>query len=167
MIELRLSREADSVALAALHGEAWRYAYAGIIPGVTIERMVTRRGPHWWRRLHGGGGGALVLELDEVLAGYATIGPNRSLGRLGRRPRGEIYELYLKPECQGVGLGRRLFDAARGRLAGAGLAGTVVWSLADNAIGCRFYRAMGGAELGRGRERIGGVALDKLGFVWS
>jgi ribosomal protein S18 acetylase RimI-like enzyme len=167
VIELRWSRETDSPALAALHGEAWRYAYAGIIPGLVIERMVARRGPRWWSRLHGGGGSALVVELDGAVAGYATLGPNRAQGRLGRRPRGEIYELYLRPEYQGVGLGRRLFDAARERLAGTGLAGTVVWSLADNAIGCRFYRAMGGAELGRGRERIGGVALDKLGFVWG
>lgn len=167
MIELRRSREADSAALAALHGDAWRYAYAGIIPGPTIERMVARRGPRWWSALHRSGGGALVLDMDGTVAGYATLGPNRSPSRTRGRPRGEIYELYLRPECQGVGLGRRLFEAARERLSGRGLAGTVVWSLADNALGCRFYRAMGGAEVGRGREHLGGVALDKLGFVWS
>ena len=171
VIEFRWSRDADSAALAALHRDTWRYAYAGIIPGITIERMVARRGPGWWHGLHGVQGGALVLDLDGEVVGYATLGPNRTpgrtSGRMPKRPGGEIYELYLRPECQGVGLGRRLFDAARARLAGTGLAGTIVWSLADNAIGCRFYRAMGGAELGRGRERIGGVALDKLGFVWT
>jgi ribosomal protein S18 acetylase RimI-like enzyme len=167
VIDLRWSREADSVALAALHRDAWRYAYAGILPGLAIERMVARRGPRWWRGLHGAGGGALGVEMDGTVAGYATLGPNRAGRAAARRPGGEIYELYLSPEFQGVGLGRRLFDAARGRLAGAGLAGIIVWSLADNGIGCRFYRAMGGAERARCRERIGGVALDKLGFVWS
>ena len=167
MIEVRWSQEADSAALAALHRDAWRYAYAGIIPGPTIERMVARRGPRWWRGLHGAGGRALVLDLDGMPAGYATIGRNRAPARMRQRPGGEIYELYLRPECQGVGIGRRLFQAARNRLAEAGLDGTVVWSLADNALGCRFYRAMGGTELARARERLGGVALDKLGFVWS
>lgn len=167
MIRFRWSGEADSAALAELHRDAWRYTYAGVIPGLTLERMVARRGPQWWHGMHGSGGGALVLDLDGSVAGYATLGPNRVRRRMKGRPGGEIYELYLRPECQGVGLGRRLFDAARARLAGSGLAGTIVWSLADNGIGCRFYRAMGGAELGRCRERLGGVALDKLGFVWT
>jgi GNAT superfamily N-acetyltransferase len=167
VIRFRWSADADSAALAELHRDAWRYAYAGVIPGLTLERMVARRGPRWWHGLHGSGGGALVLDMDASVAGYATLGPNRVRRRMPGRPGGEIYELYLRPESQGVGLGRRLFEAARARLAGAGFNGIIVWSLADNGIGCRFYRAMGGAELARSRERLGGVALDKLGFVWT
>jgi ribosomal protein S18 acetylase RimI-like enzyme len=164
LIEIRASVEADCEALAALHRDAWRYAYAGIIPGVALERMIARRGSGWWRRLHRGGGQALVVALDRDLAGYATLGR----GRMPGRPvSGEIYELYLRPEFQGVGLGRRLFSAARLRLADAGFARITVWSLAENAIGCRFYRAMGGKECGRAQERIGGARLEKVGFAWS
>jgi ribosomal protein S18 acetylase RimI-like enzyme len=164
LIEIRSSTEADSERLASLHRDAWRYAYAGIIPGVALERMIARRGPGWWQRLHFGGGQALVVALDQDLAGYATLGRGRMPGR---PPCGEIYELYLRPEFQGVGLGRRLFGEARHRLSAAGLARLMVWSLAENAIGCRFYRAMGGRECGRTQERIGGVRLEKIGFAWS
>ncbi len=153
--------------MAALHRDAWRYAYAGVIPGPVIEHMIARRGPRWWQAMHGGGGRAIVLDLDRAPVGYATIGRSRGPGGMQRRPEGEIYELYLRPECHGVGIGRRLFDAARDRLNRAGFAGTLVWSLADNDLGCRFYRAMGGTEAARGRAVLGGVTLGKLGFVWS
>lgn len=163
VIEIRASTEADVEGLAALHRDAWRYAYAGIIPGVALERMIARRGPGWWQRLHRGGGQALVVALDDDLAGYATLGRSRMPGR---RPCGEIYELYLRPEFHGVGLGRRLFAAARHRLSRAGLERLMVWSLADNAVGCRFYRALGGREGGHVCERIGGARLDKICFTW-
>src|SRR5690606_3189279 len=159
--------EDDSPALATLHRDAWRYAYAGIIPGPTIERMVARRGPRWWREMHASGGRALVVELEGLPVGYATMGRSRARGGIASRPGGEIYELYLRPECQGVGIGRQLFEATRGRLTDAGYRGTFVWSLADNALGCRFYRAMGGTQRSRCRERLGGVALYKVGFAWD
>ena len=95
-----------------MHREAWRYAYAGIIPGLTLERMIARRGPAWWGRMHDRGFRALVIDCDGMLAGYATLGRSRAPGA-GRC--GEIYELYLRPECQGCGLGRRLFAEARAR----------------------------------------------------
>jgi GNAT superfamily N-acetyltransferase len=164
MVAIRWSAQGDEFDLAALHGEAWAYAYAGIIPGLALARMTARRGPKWWRQMQASGGRTLVAECGDLLAGYAMLGACRMRGRSAC---GEIYELYLRPECQGIGFGRRLFDASRTELRGHGLSGLVIWSLARNEIGCRFYRAVGGREFARARERIGGVELEKIGFGWS
>ena len=45
MTRTRWSGADDAGALADLHGAAWRHAYAGIIPGVALERMIAARGP--------------------------------------------------------------------------------------------------------------------------
>ncbi len=161
----RWSRAEDAAALAELHAAAWRLAYAGIIPGVALERMIAARGPSWWRRLHGAGARTLVVEFDGALAGYATLGRARGTDRSART--GEIYELYLRPAYQGVGLGRRLFTAARAELARHDLPALRVWALAENAGARRFYLAMGGAELGHARDRVGGRDLDKVGYGWA
>lgn len=162
-IAIRRSQAEDAPALAALYAEAWRYAYRGIIPGVVLERMVARRGPRWWRRMHGMGGATAILEFEGTPAGYATFGRSR-LGSLGAG--GEIYELYLKPEYHGAGLGRQLFRAARDELRADGLRGLVVRSLVANETACRFYRAMGGREFARSTERVGGTRLATVAFHW-
>lgn len=163
LIKIRLSKSADSAALAALHCDAWRYAYRGIVPGLSLERMIGRRGPAWWERMHRSGHQALVLEFDKRVAGYATFGPCRMRSV---RPLGEIYELYLRPECQGVGFGKRLFAEARRILNANVFSGLLVWALADNDLACRFYTALGGRERMRAHERFCGIRLEKIGFVW-
>jgi len=160
---VRWSSTADADGLADLHRSAWRYAYAGIIPGLALERMIARRGRPWWRRMHERGFRALVAESMGTVAGYATLGS----GRGGPLRTGEIYELYVRPEHHGCGIGSRLFSGARRELAGHGLDRLVVWALADNTVACRFYEAMGGAEYGRAEDRFCGVPLDKVGFSWT
>lgn len=162
-IAIRRAVADDAPALSALYAEAWRYAYRGIIPGLTLERMISRRGPTWWRRMHAQGGATTVLEFGDILAGYATYGRNRH-GRRGAV--GEIHELYLRPEYHGAGLGRRLFEAARDELKAAGMRGLLVRSLAANESACRFYRAMGGREFARASERVGGQRLPIIAFHW-
>jgi ribosomal protein S18 acetylase RimI-like enzyme len=163
-IATRWSAAVDAAGLAGVHRDAWRYAYAGIIPGLTLERMIARRGPPWWGRMHARGFHALVLDCDGTLAGYATLGRSRAPGTGGA---GEIYELYVRPEYQGCGLGRRLFADARRVLAANGLPRLTVWALSENEIACRFYRAMGGAEAGHAEDRFCGVPLAKTGFAWQ
>lgn len=160
-IETRWSTAEDADALAELQQAAWRGAYLGILPGPVIERMTSRRGPRWWRRLALVGAPARVIALDGMLAGYATLGRDRR-----RRGAGEIYELYLRPECQGVGLGARLFRDARRQLETGGLPRLTVWTLSDNVGACRFYRALGGREAGRARETFDGAPVEKTAFAW-
>jgi len=161
---IRSAQPDDQGALAALHAEAWRYAYRGIIPGLTLERMIARRGPARWASKGASGFRMLVMEFGGRIVGYTQYGPCRLGGRLRI---GEISELYVKPECHGAGFGRALFDAARQRLAAAGLSGLLVWALAENDLACGFYQAIGGQPRFRAVERLGGVPLVKIGFHWG
>lgn len=164
MIATRWSETADAPRLAAIRGRAWRHAYAGVIPAPALLRMAEGGGERWWRRRIAAGRRALVVELGGTVHGYAWLGPCRGTEAAGT---GEIYELYLDPPAQGTGLGRRLFEAARARLAEAGMRRLVVRSLARNAAGCRFYRALGGREAGRVATAVGGRRLEEIAFVWD
>jgi GNAT superfamily N-acetyltransferase len=102
-----------------------------------------------------------VAQFGEEVVGYALIGRCRS------GPGGEVQELYMRPDCQGLGFGARLFTAARAEFRARDMAPLTVWCLADNSLGMGFYRAVGGRETGRVRERVGGVELEKLRFTWT
>jgi ribosomal protein S18 acetylase RimI-like enzyme len=71
--------------------------------------MLERRDIAWWRRAIRGSTSILVLDVGGTIAGYATLGLNRARSL---PQEGEIYELYLRPEYQGVGLGKRLFTGS-------------------------------------------------------
>ncbi|HEY5607621.1 MAG TPA: GNAT family N-acetyltransferase, partial [Alphaproteobacteria bacterium] len=75
--------------------------------------------------------------------------------------------LYLRPEYQGLGFGRRLFTATRRDLAQSGLKSLVVWALSDNEPAVGFYRTLGGKAVARSSERFGERSLDKVAFAWN
>lgn len=165
MLDLTAIRPAgpdDAEGLAALHAEAWRHAYRGIIPGIALERMVARRGPTWWAATCRDSP-PLVIVFDDRLVGYATFGRCR-MG--GTPPLGEIHELYVTPECHGCGFGRALFDAARYRLARRYPGGLVIWALADNVLACRAYEGLGGQPRAQSFDRFGGRRLEKIAYFW-
>jgi ribosomal protein S18 acetylase RimI-like enzyme len=100
----------------------------------------------------------------DTVAGYVNYGRNRARSLFYD---GEIYELYLRPEFQGLGFGRRLFTAARRDLAQSGLRSLVVWALSDNDSAVEFYRALGGRAVARSSERFGTRVLDKVAYAWN
>lgn len=164
VIDIRPARPGDCGEIAEVHDESWRNAYRGIIPGRDLERMVERRGAAWWENAIARGSRVVVLTAGEEIVGYASFGRNRAAML---QVKGEVYEIYVRPHFQGVGLGRKLFNACRADMAARGIESFAVWALADNERACAFYRAMGGAAAGRGSESFGGIALDKLAFTWA
>ncbi|HXG79063.1 MAG TPA: GNAT family N-acetyltransferase [Methyloceanibacter sp.] len=164
VVHVRPARPKDAPALAAAYAEAWRSAYQGIIPHLSLERMIARRGLRWWECALKKRTPLLVLDFRGDAAGYATYGRCR----LGRVPfQGEIFELYLHPIYQGFGLGEKLFAGARARLAELRLRGLLVWALADNDSACSFYLRLGGKPVAEGMENFGEVSLRKVAFAWA
>ena len=162
-IEVRRAEPQDAHAIASVHRAAWIAAYAGMIPHKPLVHMIERRREDWWRRATRGPSTVLVLEVAGKIAGYATIGDNRVPAL---KQQGEIYELYLLPEYQGIGLGSYLFRECRGVLRALNRSGLVVWCLEENDNAVTFYRAMGGMDVAEGMEEFGNKSLKKLGFVW-
>lgn len=163
-IDIRKADPRDADAIAEVHHEAWRGAYAGIIPHRALTAMINRRGGEWWANAIRRAATVLVIEIGGKIAGYATLGRNRAREL---KQQGEIYELYLRPECQGIGLGSRLFSAARQRLADHGLKGMVVWALEENENALAFYAGAGGRDIAEGVEVFDQKALKKVAFVWE
>jgi ribosomal protein S18 acetylase RimI-like enzyme len=163
-IDIRKAEPRDADAIADVHQAAWRGAYAGIIPHKALTAMINRRGRDWWANAIRRAASILVVEIGGKVAGYATLGRNRAREL---PQQGEIYELYLSPECQGIGLGTRLFQTARQRLAANGLKGLVVWALEENNGALDFYQGAGGRDVAEGVEVFDSKALRKVAFVWD
>jgi ribosomal protein S18 acetylase RimI-like enzyme len=164
LIEIRRAKVSDAGAVAEAHDDAWRAAYQGVIPGVELEKLITRRGPDWWESAIQKGSRIAILAFGDKVAGYANYGRNRARSLYYE---GEIYELYLRPEYQGLGFGRRLFTSARRDLAQSGMKSLVIWALSDNDPAVEFYRALGGKTVARSSERFGERSLDKVAFAWN
>ncbi|GEP01971.1 GNAT family N-acetyltransferase [Methylobacterium oxalidis] len=160
---IRRARETDAPALSAVFDAAWREAYRGIIPGIALERLISQRDGRWWRGALRRGRPIAVVETPAGVVGYAAYGRARS-GAL--KAEGEIDELYLAPEYQGLGLGRRLFRAVRNDLGDHGLPRVGVWSLEENERAATFYEGLGGIAGPRTLDRIAGVRLAKVGYLF-
>lgn len=163
-IDSRLASTDDAFGISAVHDASWRHAYTGLIPYKALDAMIRRRDPKWWARAIRHSTRIMVLEHQTQIVGYATLGPNRVSALL---QEGEVYELYLLPEYQGVGLGKELFLSARKELMHLGLKSCVTWVLEENQQAVRFYQNAGGVIVAEGNETFGGKTLNKLAFVWQ
>jgi ribosomal protein S18 acetylase RimI-like enzyme len=163
LVSIRHAKSDDAEGLARVFEQAWREAYQGIIPGLALERMLARRGARWWQSTVSRGRPLAVLDIGQGIAGYVSYGRCRDRALPAK---GEIDELYLAPEYQGLGFGRRLFKAVRNDLADRDLDRLVVWALADNERACAFYERLGGRSIAQVKERIGGVSLSKVAYLF-
>lgn len=162
-ISIRRARTDDAAALSHVFDTAWREAYSGILPALALERMINRRGPRWWLNTIGRERPLVVLDIGETIAGYVSYGRcrDRSLPA-----EGEIDELYLAPEYQGVGFGKRLFKAVRNDLDDRGIKRVAIWCLKENERACAFYRRLGGRLIAETNESFNSVVLAKSCFLF-
>jgi ribosomal protein S18 acetylase RimI-like enzyme len=96
-----------------------------------------------------------VVERDGEMLGYAQVGPCKLPHPEAAPDHGELYQLYVRGEAQGLGLGKRLLATALDYLAEArpGPVWLGVWS--GNLKAQAVYRKIGFAKVGDYKFPVG------------
>lgn len=80
---------------------------------------------------------------------------------------GEVYALYMLPNQQGHGLGRRLVQAVVDHLAQLGMTSLLIGCLAVNTPARRFYEVLGGRVVAERQTDEGGILLPEVVYGWE
>lgn len=157
----------DTASLARIQVDTWRTTYHGIVPSDYLAGMMYTDAESRWRERFthrvSDDWHALVAELDKQVIGFAVSGPERV-----QDPdySGEIYALYVLPEYQGRGVGKRLFLESVSKLKSDGLHPVIAWVLEENP-NRGFYETLGGELVRRRKVEIGGALLSEVGYGWN
>ena len=165
---VRTARPADAEGIARVEVETWRDAYPTLLPESFLIGGLdaAHRARVWRRRLaQRGAAETIIAALDTAagVVGYAAFGPARTPALA---PAAELYELYLLPDYQGLGLGRCLCGAVAERLTEAGTPSLCVEVLEGN-VARFFYEAMGGRLAARKAHAFAGRNLPTLVYAWD
>ena len=161
---VRLAQGADAAAIGQVYVETWRTTYAGMVPDKVLLNMSEPIQAERWRRELARDGQIVHVAEDERggILGFAGGGA----ARRGAQVDGEIYTLYVLPDAQGQGIGRALVAEVFQSFAAFGWRSAVIWVLQANPSRF-FYEALGGARVGERIERLWGVDLPEIGYVWD
>lgn len=172
MSRIRRAKRDDAAAIGRVHVETWRATYAGLLPDSMLVSMSDVRQSAWWSQVLADPGearGVFVADDPEMgVVGFGSCGPVRDPPAEldGRELKvGEVYTLYVEPDFQNRGLGRRLLDALFRQLMADRCDTAVLWMLADNPTRF-FYEGLGGERLGERVDKLGDVDVDEVAYVW-
>jgi ribosomal protein S18 acetylase RimI-like enzyme len=163
-IRIRPARPEDARSIAKIDVETWQATYAGVLPAPYLVGLSERRRELGWRnvilreprdvRVAVGDGGVLV--------GFGSCGPNHG----DRRFAGEVFTLYVAPDWQNQGIGRRLLIALFRRLVAVGRSSVILWVLRDNPSRF-FYERLGAHQVRHKTIAFAGSSVAAVAYGWS
>ncbi len=177
---IRMATPADAAAIAQVQVETWKATYIGLIPEPALAFFtdLQRREQQWTDALQRVERDPAMLARtfvalgpdQQIVVGFAIAGPARP--DEGDPPEalpytGEVHALYVRPEAQGLGIGRQLMIAAGEYLREIGLSGVIVWSLESNTGARGFYERLGGRLIARRERALAGALVTEVGYGWD
>jgi ribosomal protein S18 acetylase RimI-like enzyme len=162
-IIIRPARPGDARGIAGLDIETWRATYAGVLSASYLVGLSERRREAGWRSVILREPRDVRVAADSIgtILGFGSCGPNRG----DRFFVGEVFTLYVAPDWQNQGIGRRLLIALFRRLVAAGRRSAILWVLCDNPARF-FYERLGGHQVSRKRLAVGGTAIEATAYGW-
>lgn len=136
LVAVRPGRPDDVPALAAVHVQAWRETYPGILSDELLANLRVEDHERLWTTILTGewASGVVVGLLDDVVSGFAFAYPSPEPDA----PRDlELNMIYALERAKGTGLGQAMLDAAIGERP------ALVWVAINNPRARGFYARNG------------------------
>jgi ribosomal protein S18 acetylase RimI-like enzyme len=166
-MKIRRANKSDLPAIARVHLECWRLMYSALVPEGVFHTLEFKRDQRWAQFLDSAQHGdeiALVAESSgNKVIGFAHAGPE-----WGGHPtiESELYALFVLPEYQGRGVGKRLLLATASALVRRNSNSMLVRVRSGNPTP-RVYQALGADNLGMQSVSVDGVAVQEIAYGWN
>jgi GNAT superfamily N-acetyltransferase len=131
----------DGPALGQVWVEAWRAAYAGLMPAKYLAGLDPMDASGRFDRAVRAGRSILVLELDNAVVGFSVYAASRDADAGSQT--GEVIAINLLPSHWRRGLGTVLLEETVRHLQQEGFSDVTLWVLHGNARARQFYEALG------------------------
>jgi ribosomal protein S18 acetylase RimI-like enzyme len=163
-LHLCRATNADVEELAEVHVQAWREAYAGLIPQSVLDQLDAGERAAMWRAALDSGSIVFLAKLSDRIVGFGACRrqPDASLSQSA-----EISALYVLERAQRHGIGRALMTAMARELLAQGHQSASLWVLEANANARRFYVTLSGHEITRRAQERGGFRSIGIAYGWN
>lgn len=165
-VVIRRARFEDLRSVSEIVVASWKDAYRGIVDdeyldGLTVEENYRRRAGNFTDD------GFVVAEVNgEVVAFCRYVFENAYADRFPDVDC-ELCALYVKPDCKGDGIGKRLIRFVMQDFKDRGYRRMLLWCFKDNFPARVFYEKMGGVYGGTGVVSRGGKDYDEVCYVYD
>jgi ribosomal protein S18 acetylase RimI-like enzyme len=165
-VGLRRATVDDAQGIAEVHVRSWRAAYRDLLPHELLAGLSVERRQGFWHdelRLVTGDHRPWIADHQGTVVGFVSAGLSRDDDASGRV--GEIYAIYVDPDCWSRGIGRNLLGHATRDLTGHGFHAATLWVIAENELARPFYEAAGWHTDGATRvETLGGAEVTEVRY---
>lgn len=164
-ITYREASEDDVGEVSQVYVETVRRSFATVYPWEYLNSLsVERREKIARERFASPNYGLVVAEsATGRLVGFADFGAPVLNGASRDR---QIYSIYMLPEFQRLGIGRRLFLECVSRILGDGAA-TLCLDTVEASPYRQFYDGLGGSIVGTGSHRFGDTEMPTVIYGWD
>lgn len=169
-INIRPARPTDAGEIAKVHIHTWQASYAGIFPEDKLAELGQEhdiRAERWYANITN------PEQLPALFVAETETGKIVGFAGGGRQNNpdypydSEIYMIYILPEFQRHGLGKRLMNAAASKLQALGFTSVLLWVLQENEASRQFYEKLGGKQAGRDEYLRWDQTHALAGYAWD
>ena len=141
-IQVRPATHKDAQAIAEIHVETWRVAYAGLVADDYLNGLsVEKKKAEWLDSIKFGEPQVIVALDGNAIVGFA--GYDRTRDPKTKPTTGEIWALYVASDYWGEGAGLALWDGCREGLDEEGCLEVTLWCMLRNERALRFFELAG------------------------
>ena len=150
-ILIREALPGDARAVAMVQIKTWQHAYVDIFPKdklATLDKELVSREARWEANISNQDSYPVFFVAETAEGEVVGIAGAGDQVKEEYPYDAELYLIYILPDFQRLGIGRRLFNAAVKKLISLGFTSLILWVLAQNEPSRNFYRNLGGKEVG-------------------
>jgi ribosomal protein S18 acetylase RimI-like enzyme len=165
-VVIRRAGEADARAIAEVRVRTWRRAYRDLMPTSFLDELSVDATESRWRDALRSGEPDRRMQVAESagqVVGFVSAGVPRD--EPVQPLTGEVYAIYVSPDCWDRGVGRKLLAHAEKDLIDLGYGEAVLWVLAGNQRARAFYERAGWHSDGATkRATFGGREVEEVRY---